>query len=332
MIKSINTLGKFLDQPILVSKLDKAMPAMVSLGASAYLAHDVFQKDKKGKITKEDKKDFLEKAVVMAFSVASAFLAPKIASKITGRNMLAPLEKVKEKNTELIENFKKDNKLSEKMTNVLNKGKEKILSFGEVGEIFEELGKNKKGKEFLLKLIPDPENIKARDIFSEIGYLSIYGAVPVIGGITGGILSDKIIEPETAEAKIPNKISEGIFQYLANIFMCNVGAGAALACLEKLNITSKAARALGMTAGIILTGVVGGAKIANTISKKVINPFLPKDKKLKERIPEPMDLCMHTDDIATVSLLSGLKWIEPALPVLYTVSGYKAGTGYTNNK
>ena len=43
-----------------------------------------------------------------------------------------------------------------------------------------------------------------------------------------------------------------------------------------------------------------------------------------------MDVCLHTDDIATVSMLSGLKWIEPMLPVLYSVSGYKAGTGYRN--
>ena len=247
---------------------------------------------------------------------------------------LEPFEKVKEKNIELIENFKKNNKLSNKVTEILNKGKDKILSLKEVGTVFDELGKNEKGKEFLSKFIPDPENIKAKDIFSEIGYLSIYGAVPVIGGIAGGIASDSIMEEskEKAKEKIPNKISEGLYQYLANIFMCNVGAGAALGILEKMNITSKTARALGMTAGIILTGVVGGAKIANTISKKLINPLLPKDKKIKERTPEPMDLCMHTDDIATVSLLSGLKWIEPALPILYTVSGYKAGTGYTNNK
>ena len=333
MIKSINTLGKFLDQPILISKLNKAMPAIVTSGAALYLAHDVFQKERKGTITKEDKKDLLGKAIVMTASVISAFLAPKVASKITGRMKLEPFEKVKEKNIELIESFKKENKLSYKVSEILDKGKDKVLSFKETEKLFDELAKDEKGKKFLERFIPDPQNIKAKDIFSEIGYLSIYGAVPVLGGIAGGIASDSLIETkEKAKEKIPNKISEGLYQYLANIFMCNVGAGAALGVLEKMNIKSKSARALGMTAGIILTGIVGGAKIANTISKKLINPFLPKDKKLKERIPEPMDLCMHTDDIATVSLLSGLKWIEPSLPILYSVSGYKAGIGYTNNK
>ena len=42
------------------------------------------------------------------------------------------------------------------------------------------------------------------------------------------------------------------------------------------------------------------------------------------------DLGMHTDDIATVAVLSGLKWIEPSLPILYSISGYKSGIGYRN--
>ena len=110
--------------------------------------------------------------------------------------------------------------------------------------------------------------------------------------------------------------------------MCNIGAGLALGILEKLNISSKVARAVGMTFGIILTGVLGGSKIANFISQKIISPVIKTET--SERKPEVLDLCLHTDDIATVSLLSGLKWIEPALPILYSVSGYKAGSGYRN--
>ena len=59
-------------------------------------------------------------------------------------------------------------------------------------------------------------------------------------------------------------------------------------------------------------------------------PVSKSKSEQKERKPEALDVCLHTDDIATVSLLSGLKWIEPALPILYSVSGYKAGSGYRN--
>ena len=76
-------------------------------------------------------------------------------------------------------------------------------------------------------------------------------------------------------------------------------------------------------------------KIANFITKNFVGPLInPKIKKedIKERKPELLDLGLHTDDIATVSLLSGLKWIEPSLPLLYSISGYRAGIGYRNDK
>ena len=61
--------------------------------------------------------------------------------------------------------------------------------------------------------------------------------------------------------------------------MCNIGAGAALAILEKANIRSKAARCVGMVSGILLTGVIGGSAIANFIGNKFINPVILKSKK-----------------------------------------------------
>ena len=73
--------------------------------------------------------------------------------------------------------------------------------------------------------------------FSEIGFLSINGAIPVVGGITGGIVADRLTDKEGWKDKITDKIKEGSYQYLANIFMCNIGAGAALGILEKMNIT-----------------------------------------------------------------------------------------------
>ena len=99
-----------------------------------------------------------------------------------------------------------------------------------------------------------------------------------------------------------------------------------------MNIKSKSARCIGMVGGILLTGVIGGSAIANLIAKKVVNPLIKGNKENETRTPELLDLGLHTDDIATVSLLSGLKWIEPSLPLLYSISGYRAGIGYRNHK
>ncbi len=325
MINKINAFGKYLDQPILISKLERSVPVILGGAATIALIKDTCDIFSKTEDKNEAKKTALSHVIVLYSAVASALLAPKIASKITKRSPLPSLDDVKKNNNKLIDDFVKNNKLDNNTLNILNKAKEKILSFSEVENIL----KNIKDNEFLQKLIPDPVNIKAKDIFSEIGYLSIYGAVPVVGGVAGGIGAD-IVTKQDYKKKIPDKINEGIYQYLANIFMCNVGAGTALAILEKMGITSRSARAIGMTMGIILTGIIGGSKIANFISQRVLAPVFTPKSTPKERTPEILDIGLHTDDIATVSLLSGLKWIEPMLPVLYSVSGYRAGTGYRN--
>ncbi len=325
MINKINSFGKFLDQPILISKLERSMPLLLSSAATLALAKDARDVFQKTQDKKEARKTVFSHAVVLASSVFSALMAPKIASKITKRNPLPSMDMVKKQNADLIEKFIKDNNLDKKTLNILNKAKENTLSLNEVNNLLQKI----KDNSFIQKLIPDPINIKAKDIFSEIGYLSIYGAVPVVGGVVGGICADMLTK-EDYKKKVPDKINEGVYQYLANIFMCNVGAGTALAILEKAGITSRSARAIGMTLGIILTGVIGGSKIANFISQKILAPVFTPKTKPKDRTPELLDLGLHTDDIATVSLLSGLKWIEPMLPVLYTVSGYRAGIGYRN--
>ena len=357
-MNNIQTLGKFLDQPILVSKFQKAVPYILAAGGAAFTAIDTSKAPKE-----EKKKRALKTGITMGITIASALSAPHIASAISKRPLPQNLTKIKENNKQIVDTFIKSTPLEEKTKNILEKSKEKILGFKEIKHIFNDVGKKENGKKFLEKLIPSPQNISAKDIFSEIGYLSIYGAVPVVGGITGGIIADKVTDNNNWKKRVPDKIKEGSYQYLANIFMCNVGAGIALGILEKMGIQSKGARAAGMTAGIVATGIIGGSKIANFIGDKVIDPIFGKKKqkkqetnnydildidflnkkepiyftsvkqpiqKDKERTPEVLDIGLHTDDIATVSLLSGLKWIEPALPMMYTISGYRAGIGYRN--
>ena len=327
-MNSIKIFGKFLDQPILISKLEKTMPIILTSAAAVKVGYDYYQTSKKseGKTKQQKellKKDFTKKAIVTMAAVASAVSTPKILGKFFDKKPTEILSSDK------IDKFVSENNIDEKTTEILNKAKNKVLSLNEVKHLSDKFEKLKNGSEFFNKLIPDPKNISSKEIFSEIGYLSAYGAIPVIGGVLGGVAAD-IVTKDDPKKNISDKISEAVYQYLANIFMCNVGAGIALEILEKAKITSKSARALGMTAGIVLTGILGGSKIANFISKKIINPIVSPNKKIKERKPEPLDICLHTDDIATVAVLSGLKWIEPCLPVLYSVSGYRAGTGYRN--
>ncbi len=320
----ISAIGKYLDQPLLTAKINKSIPKILTIGSGFVLAHEI-HKAPRGKRTKRG----IQRGSVLAATVISAINAPIIAAYLTGRKSGLKLGQIVANNTKIVDTYLKNNKVGDNVKKILEKSKENILSLKEVHTLFTDKGLEKVSNE----LIPPPNNISSKDIFREIGWLSIYGAVPVAGGITGGIIGDRLTNKNWKE-KVPNKLKEGAYQYLANIFLCNIGAGAALGILEKLNIKSKTARCLGMVGGILLTGVIGGSVIANYIGKKVINPLVSRNKKVENdiRTPELLDLSLHTDDIATISLLSGLKWIEPSLPILYSVSGYRAGIGYRNHQ
>lgn len=334
MISGIKLLGKYLDQPLLVEKYKKAVTPIFAAGAAIYGANEVRKAPDNQK-----KKTAVQMASVLTAVTASALYAPKLTAKI----LKQPYKKyhtaeIIANNTNMVDTFVKSgaNPLSEKSLNLLEKAKTKVLNFKELKHLGNDLSKTKQGNELFNTLVPEPENITAKDIKNEIGRLSLYGFIPIVGGVSGGIAGDILTEKKVSRDKMADRVKEGSYQYLANIFLCNVGAGLALAGLEKMNIKSKTARAVGMVGGIIATGIVGGSSIANFIGKKIINPIFDGKKSHKhkhaDRKPEALDICLHTDDIATVAVMSGLKWIEPALPILYGVSGYRAGIGYRNGK
>lgn len=330
-MNSLTIFGKYLDQPKLVKRFSQAVPAILVLGGAGFTIHQMKKapKDKKHGV-------FVKNVAVLTGTILSAVVAPKIAAKIVKGHHHSHCHghcHHHHGEEELVGDFLKNNKISQKAAEILTKSKEKILNFSEIKTIFKEIGATKNGKELLDDIIPNPENVDSKHVFGEIGRLSIMGLIPVLGGIGGGVIGDKITDKNWRE-KIPNKIKEGSYQYLANIFLCNIGAGAALFAMEKAKVQSKAIRAMAMISGIILTGLVAGSAMANYIGKNLIDPLFgyKNDKKLfSERKPEALDAGLHVDDVATVAVLSGLKWIEPALPGLYAISGYRAGIGYRNN-
>lgn len=342
------TIGKYLDQPLLVSKFAHAVPGILTASATGVGFYNVYKSP-----PEEKKKTFIKNLCVLGFTVASALVATKGINpiKIFGKQLfkgfiglinVKNVKTVKEAQNKLIEEFSRGKKHSGEVGQILEKVKSNVLSLKEIRKLYEELGSNNTGAEFLKKFIPDPQNIKAKDIFGEIGRLSLIGLIPVIGGIAGGITGDVLTEKTTKNKLIdvPNKIKEGFYQYFANIFLCNIGAAGSLTLLEKMGVRSKSYRALGMVAGIMTMGVIGGSFIANYLAKKFINPLFDKKQRhfnptnlhdiYSERKPGALDLGLHFDDIATVAIMSGLSWIEPALPLLYSISGYRAGIGYRN--
>lgn len=329
-MNTIKILGKYLDQPLLIAKFKKKVPIILTSGAAYFAYKDI--KNEENRL--EQKKKAIKIGSVFALTIASALAAPKVANKIF-KTSEKSIKNIKFELNDVCDKFIKNNsQLDEETLKIVNKSKSKILKFKEIKHLFNNLEKKENGQQFLEKLIPNPENITSKEIFSEIGRLSLLGFIPVLGGITGGIIGDKLTENNWKDF-VPNKVKEGAYQYLANIFLCNVGAGAALALMEKGHVKSKNTRAFGMVGGILATGVIGGSAIANFIGNKIINPIFGNKSSsniYSERKPEALDIGLHVDDIATVAVMSGLKWIEPALPIMYAISGYRAGIGYRNGK
>ncbi len=345
-MNSLTTLGKYLDQPHLIRKFHKAMPALLVSGATAYGVYDTLKapEEKRGK-------QFIKNALVLGATVASALVAVR---GITVGKIKIPglIEKPELPQVKVIDDFIKSgaNKLKQGTRELLEKSKKKVLSLKEIASLNKDLAEIKGGKELFDKLIPPPKDLSAKEIGGENGRLSLLGAIPVIGGVTGGIAAC-VANGHDLKEKAKPKIKEGLYQYLANIVLCNFGAAGALGIMEtpavknfikSKNINSKMARAGAMTAGILTVGVLGGSAIANFIGKKIVDPLFedkqkqasPASAKLEnlynERHPEALDVALHSDDLATIGVMSGFSWIEPALPIMYSISGYRAGMGYRN--
>lgn len=340
----IITVAKYIDQPAVLSKLHAYMPAVLTGTGVGVWGYETFHKAKNHP---HKKQKAFKNAVTIAGAVGASYVGSrglKIGSKTIFKGLMeyTPVKEVLKKQAKAIDKFLESNVLKDDiLERTLKNAKNKKFTLKDVETITQRMPKNKKFKEFLNEILPEPENLSSREIFGEIKRLSLIGLIPVAGGVTGGIASDVLTNTQNKKS-FSNKIKEGVYQYLANIFLCNVGAGAALFASEKMTAAKiikplTSVKKLGVImAGITATGIIGGSIIANYISKKCIDPLFGKkhckgENIYSERKPEPLDIALHADDIATAGVLSGFKWIEPALPIMYFISGYRAGIGYRNN-
>lgn len=350
----IQTIARYIDQPAVLSKLHSKMPAVLGCVGAGVWGYESYHKNRRHAhnfsehATKNKNYKPLKNAITIGATVGASLGAArglKIGGKTIFKGLLeyTPLETVLKNQSKAIDKYLNNDKniLSDKLAQTLKNAKDRAFTLEDIEIISKYLPKNKTSKAFLQEILPSPENLNSKEIFSEIKRLSLIGLIPVAGGVAGGITADYLTQTNSKK-NTANKVKEGIYQYLANIFLCNVGAGAALWGSEKLvksNIIKPLTpvKKLGVIlGGITATGILGGSMIANYISKKFINPLFSqkggkKENIYSERKPEPLDIALHADDIATAGVLSGFKWIEPALPVMYFISGYRAGIGYRNN-
>ena len=85
MLNHIKTVGKYLDQPLVVGKFSKVVPGVLLGGATLYTANEVRKspKDKKKVVV-------INTGMVLGATSLAALAAPRIASKVVRK----PYEKI----------------------------------------------------------------------------------------------------------------------------------------------------------------------------------------------------------------------------------------------
>jgi len=336
----IASIAKYIDQPIVLNKLDRKMPTLLIGIGGGYGLFDTFREKK------DKQKKFVKNSIIIATTITASLIGTrglKIGAKkiVKGLMERISLQELQNKQNTAVEKYLTTTKINDtKISDALKRARTKELKPDQIELLINQLPLSPARKELFEVILPEKKNLNSKEIFSEVKRLSLLGLIPIVGGVAGGIFADKVTKSSNKK-NTANKVKEGIYQYLANIFLCNIGAGGALYIFERLE-KSKKIKPLGsmaklgvIFAGIAATGIIGGSYIANYISKKVIDPLFGQKNNGRlygERKPEALDIALHSDDIATAGILSGFKWIEPALPALYFISGYRAGIGYRNNK
>ena len=131
MINNIKAFSKFIDQPLLISKLNKTIPKVMGAGGGILLAKKTYNEFRTND-KKQATKNTLKTGIILASVIASSILAPKFANKITKRSPIENIEKIKEKNKKLIEDYLKNNSCKSNIKDILEKAKDKILSIKDI--------------------------------------------------------------------------------------------------------------------------------------------------------------------------------------------------------
>ncbi len=144
-----------------------------------------------------------------------------------------------------------------------------------------------------------------------------------VGGLAGGLIADK---KENRKAKL----KEGIHQFLGNIITPISIVGITLNQIKKRNLSKLKEGIIGGAAAIV--GVGAGVTGGNWVASKVNKVIFKEDDKRKITAK---DFGIHIDDIMTVVALTATgetvkNFISKALPAIFLICGYEAGTKHNS--
>jgi hypothetical protein len=322
----LTALAHTLDQPQVIEGVWKKIEPLGLAGMAALTAHDVLATK-----NPERKRDvFIQDALVLGASALGTRLAVK-------RWMMPELEAIAlnpQHVAELAQHYGKP------LTNLLTQAQAKtpaqfkhIIQTILTGPAQRTLQQRKAD---LLKALPLPQTESFVESLKDMSSFFGVGLTSVISGLAGGLVANKVTHAQQGSTEA--MIKEGIFQFVANIALCAVGASGGLLAIEKLQLKNRLART-GVICGGLSVGILGGSRLANWVGKQWVNPMFNRLKgtvqsntpnnstgvTASDRAVGFSDVILHLDDLPTALALAGMEVIKPMIPLFFMFSGYRTG-------
>ena len=158
------------------------------------------------------------------------------------------------------------------------------------------------------------------DLDIKLKEMYLLGAGSILGGLSGGIITDK-------NKNTKNKVKEGIYQF-SNVAVPTSLVVGLLELVEKSKI-SNPKTLIAAKIGAVVAGIGGGMLISSKLCNKIINSFMDKDNKINRTV-KLEDGVMQVDDISMALIFAkprlALKLcVNKIIPLLFLTCGYETG-------
>ena len=329
------SLGHYVDQPAIIRKAQKPAVVTAALAGLALLANDV----RKAQPGEERRKVAIRDVLVLGATGIGTLAAYKLIMKKEIPLLLPELKELAKRGYDdaFMKLAGKEVKTRKEVETLMNgiRAKAKDLFKDDADKI------KKMVKQDSERMFPrEPEGGIIDDLKEEIAPFAVVGLASCLSGFTGGLLANKV-NGEWSKEQASKMMKEGVFQFIANIAMCAVGASIGLAAVNKFKINNKLAR-VGIVGTGLSLGIGGGGAIANFIGSRWINPMINKfgnkageaqnqQQPKEKRSIEFWDAILHLDDVPTAMVFAGVEILRPFIPLFFAFSGYRTGIGYRNH-
>jgi len=322
-----SSLGHWVDQPAIIRRAQKPAVLVGALGGLALLAKDVF----KAEPGEARRKVAIRDALVLGATAVGTLAAYKVFMRKDADVLLPKLKELGERGYDAA---------------FLKLAKKEVKSRQEIDTLVTAIRGKAQGRKAIaadtdLVFPRAPEPTMLEDLKDEIAPFALVGLASCLSGFGGGLLANKI-NGTGGKEETSRMMKEGVFQFIANIFMCAVGAMIGLSVVNNKfkPVHNKIARVGVVGAGLSL-GILGGGAIANTIGARWINPLINKfgsggaqtanqPPQNDKRKIEFWDAILHLDDVPTAMVFAGVEILRPFIPLFFAFSGYRTGIGYRN--